>query len=74
MTFRKDLPWLEPSLTHFQAFDHGEEVTERLPEAWSLEPGDVLEWTLAQFSGTARVISCGEAEGDRVPCVVQKVS
>ncbi len=48
---------VEILMTHFQKFDHNEEVVEHVPQEWNLKEGDQVSWELAQFYGVARVVS-----------------
>ena len=62
------------SLSYFQKFDHGKQVTQRLPAGLKLKEGDTVSWECAQYSGTARVISCGPSKGGLVECTLEKTS
>ncbi len=58
----------------FQHFDQWQEIGMVVPVSWDLKAGEVIEWTLAQFNGTARVVRCEAPDDDRMICYFKKVS
>ena len=69
MAFRFDIPSIVILATEFQAFDHGAQISIEIPEAYGLQTGDLIYWNLAQFSGTAEIISRNGTE-----CIIEKRS